>query len=80
LSSGGEYRKTVWKSFGKQKIYKLMLENGDELHATKEHEWVVNHNSRVRDGFKRVYTIDMKNKRIPLQGVKNFCYDDEKWM
>lgn len=62
LSKGGVYRKAKWSSYGIQPLLKVVLENGDELFATSNHEWEVrkgSHNNII------VPTTKLKGCKIP---------------
>ena len=41
LSEGGVFRSATVKNFGKQEIFKLVLQNGSEYLVTGNHRWVV---------------------------------------
>lgn len=73
LSAGGVYRPAEFKSYGTQRLWCIEFENGEIVHATAEHEWVVlqsgefcgNPWERLDFNAPRVQTKDLAGKRIP---------------
>ncbi len=63
LSEGGIYRTAFFKSYGQQQLWQVTLSNGTILHATAEHEWVVN---KEKGGTERVFTRDLAGHNIPV--------------
>ena len=63
LSKDGKYREAKWGSYGKQRLWDIVLSNGDVLHATEEHEWVVPKNGE----YIRIKTCNLAGKHIPVQ-------------
>ncbi len=63
LSEGGVYRTAFFKSYGQQQLWQVTLSNGTILHATAEHEWVVN---KEKGGMERVFTRDLADRTIPV--------------
>ena len=41
------WSQVVFRSFGRQRLYKLILKNGDSFFATANHEWVIRSNERL---------------------------------
>ena len=71
LTANGDFQEVNWKSFGVQELYKITFSNGEIIHTTGHHEWIV---SKPKGGFERVTTTDLQNKRIPLNGIKHYVY------
>lgn len=78
LSRDGVFRQAKWKSYGVQKLLKVILENDEILYATGDHKWVVSEPKHgvLFDIDKRVSTINLVGKRIPIQPLVNFSYDE----
>lgn len=64
LTIGGVYRTAVFGSYGIQRLHRVTLENGDEIHATAAHEWLV---SRQGGGLDVVTTLQLNGRHIPMQ-------------
>lgn len=77
LSQGGVFRSAIWSNYGKQILYEITIENGDKLYATKEHEWIV---SKSKGGYERVTTDRLVGRRIPLQHLDNFIYNETEYI
>ncbi len=63
LSEGGVYRTAFFKSYGKQQLWEVTLENGTVIYATPDHQWVV---SKPKGGTERVTTRELAGHRIPI--------------
>lgn len=63
LSEGGVFRPAEFRSFGRQHLWSVRLENGATYRATIDHSWVV---SKPSGGTERVTTHDLTGRRIPL--------------
>ena len=61
VSKNGRLRWANWHSFGVQRLFEILLDNGDKLYTTSDHEWVVNRTN------KRIKTIDLVGEFIPTQ-------------
>lgn len=73
LSIDGLYRKATWKSYGKQPLMEIVLENGDILEATPSHEWIV----QAPGGSSTAVlpTIHLQGKKIPFEYPRNVQID-----
>lgn len=82
LGSDGEYHVTRWQSFGVQDVYAVEFENGDIIKATADHRWLV---SRTKgdpwcdDKRAWVTTVELQDRRVPLQTPNSFTYDEDDW-
>jgi ATP-dependent exoDNAse (exonuclease V) alpha subunit len=63
LTEGGLYRRATFRSFGTQRLMRVELTTGEVLHATPDHEWVVDLQHGIR---KRVPTTELAGKYIPI--------------
>lgn len=72
LTIDGDYKPAKWDSYGKQKLFKITLDDGQEIFATKDHRW------HVRLGMyatEVVTTNELTNRIIPFQ-KNNFVVED----
>lgn len=77
LSEGGIYRLATWRYEGEHELYRVDLDNGDSILATRNHEWptgIRNHGVR-----RRVKTLDLVGQSVPIQGISDFEYDEEEY-
>lgn len=80
LSAGGVYRPAEFKSYGTQRLWCIEFENGEIVHATAEHEWVVlqsgefcgNPWERLDFNAPRVHTRDLAGKLIPRNSKNQY--------
>lgn len=72
LSMDGKVREAHFKSYGKQELYEVMLENGEAIKATAGHEWYY----PGSNGLKKTNTLNLEGKRIPIV-KKRKKLDDE---
>lgn len=70
LTQGGEYREAKWRSYGEREVFEVEFDNGEVIRATDGHEWV------VQGEKKKMKTLNLVGKRIPLQPAKNWRIDD----
>ncbi len=56
------WKSVVFRSFGRQQVYRVALRNGDEFVATANHVWPVFYNSKRRPS--RVTTNKLRGKRL----------------
>lgn len=77
LTKNGVYEPAVWKNYGKQQLYSVVFEDGDSILCTKDHEWEVIQSKGKR---KRVPTILLEGKTVPVVSLKNFTYDEEQYL
>ncbi|HEY3189667.1 MAG TPA: LAGLIDADG family homing endonuclease, partial [Solirubrobacteraceae bacterium] len=63
LSQGGVYRRARFRSFGRQRLLEVELDNGATLRATAGHQWVV---TKRKGGAERVSTTSLLGRRIPV--------------
>lgn len=63
-SQDGVIRKAVFKSYGVQELYRVVFENGEELKATKGHEWVILDPKTYKKI--KVTTDKLEGKKIPI--------------
>jgi ribonucleoside-diphosphate reductase alpha chain len=64
LTQGGVYRTAVFGSYGVQRLYRVLLENGDTVDATAGHEWIA---LRPDGGQEVVTTLALQGRSIPVQ-------------
>jgi len=64
LTQGGVYRTAVFGSYGVQRLYRVLLENGDTIDATAAHEWLA---TLPKGGTEVVTTLDLEGRQIPIQ-------------
>lgn len=76
LSEGGVYRNAKWFSYGEQELFAITFENGDEVTATANHEWVV---TKEKGGTERVTTRELMERNVPMQHIEFFDYDEDEW-
>lgn len=74
LTQGGVYRTAIFNSYGIQRLYRVLLENGDVIHATAGHEWIVTH---PHGGTETVTTLDLEGRSIPVQAPAKPAVDPE---
>lgn len=72
LNCNRKWVDTVFKSFGKQHLYKITLSNGDDIFATEKHNW------KVKTGRKNVFancdTLNLKGKQLPyISAILDDC-------
>jgi hypothetical protein len=78
LSSDGKFRKTTWSNYGEQLLYEVILDNGDVIYTTSDHEWI----SYDKNGYKStVTTLELENKRIPFQPIldSEIAYNENEY-
>ncbi len=78
LSKDGVYRKAIWKDFGEQPLFRVVLSNGRTLEATAGHEWVVTRKGGP-DKYVKVTTLDLVGEHIPYCTPATFEYDETEW-
>lgn len=71
LTANGDFQKVDWNSFGVQELYKATFSNGEIIHTTRHHEWVV---TKQKGGEERIKTTNLQNRRIPLNGIAHYEY------
>lgn len=76
LSEGGVYRPARWYCYGAQRLFRIVFDNGDELFATEGHEWIV---TDPKGGSSRTTTDRLQGRRVPIQHVVGFSYNEEEW-
>lgn len=76
LSQDGVYRPATWHHYGLQRLYQVVLKNGDEVFATAQHEWVV---TKPKGGTERVTTEELVGRNIPMQHKLSFEYDESEY-
>lgn len=65
LSQGGVYRTAVFRSYGRQELYRVLFENGETVEATAGHEWPVG--KRSQSGrYRKVTTLDLPGQWVPV--------------
>lgn len=73
LTQTGRYHLAKWYAYGKQPVFKVILNNGDEIRTTEKHEWVV---TKPKGGTERLTTDKIVGKKIPYQHREVFIYDE----
>jgi ribonucleoside-diphosphate reductase alpha chain len=56
------WKPVVFRSYGRQEVYKVVLRNGDEFIATGNHEWPIFYNSSQRPS--KTTTVHLKGKSL----------------
>src|SRR5712691_7267726 len=56
------WKSVVFRSYGRQQVYRITLRNGDEFIATANHEWPVFYQTKQRPS--RVTTLRLKGKSL----------------
>lgn len=74
LTQGGVYRTAVFNSYGIQRLYRVGLENGDVLYATRGHEWVV---TLAGGQTETVTTMELPGRAIPVVTPQKPAMDPE---
>jgi len=64
LSRGGVFRPAEFACYGEQELFAVTFVNGDVIHATAEHEWLVA--GRRKDELRTVKTLDLEGLSVPL--------------
>ena len=75
LTSEGDYKKALWKTYGKQELYEITFSNGEKVRATKGHEWIITSKAGFDD---KVTTDKLLNEHVPLNGISNYDYLSEE--
>ena len=56
------WKSVIFRSYGRQQVYRITLRNGDEFIATANHEWPVFYHTKQRPS--RVTTLRLKGKSL----------------
>lgn len=64
LTIDGTYRVAHWANYGKRRLWRVRFEDGEEIHASERHEWIVNRKGRGNSA--RVQTPQLVGERVPV--------------
>jgi ribonucleotide reductase alpha subunit len=74
LTKDGKYSLAYWRSHGIQKLYKVTFANKHVEYVTAGHEWWV---TKPSGGMKKITTMELEGNRVPLNGVKEYIYEND---
>lgn len=77
LSRDGVYRTSVWRSYGVRNVCEVTFDNGETARATEGHQWIVKKETNGgAASYERVSTTALEGRRVPIQGIADFDYED----
>lgn len=71
LNQEETYVPAQFRSFGNQRLFKVVFENQEVVYTTEDHEWIVVAHNGCRN---KVTTRNLLGKNVPLIGNKNVIY------
>lgn len=76
LTTNGIFEDAVWNSYGKQQLYAITFANGEVIHATEGHQWLVTNPQTGK--IEKVTTKFLVNRNVPLNGIVDYKYTNDQ--